>query len=188
MTKKNVKPTNLKHTATYRVPIRYLNGNAAEMLFWDAVYYLLAIKGEWVKGIGYQMVETNKQELEALTGLSRKEIGKLRRKAANQDDPRYNILEEKGDDPGCYVLSLAAYETLLQKNVIEKPISYMANGWGPHLDYPEGRHSRFPLTVINHLLRLPPHLSVAAPELVYRCKHPQRQKPPDISEIHKALD
>lgn len=171
---------------TYRVPIRYLNGNAADMLFWDAVYYLLETEGE-SDSEGTRYVETSNHQLMDLTGLSNKAIVKLRNGAAQQKDERYNLQEEEGLQPRSVVLLLRDYETVLSKNVVEKPISYVENGWLKKLDYFSKKHSRFPLAVINFFFRKPNGASIKHEELVKRCKHPDRKKPPDGHEIGKAL-
>lgn len=171
---------------TYRVPIRYLNGNAADMLFWDAVYYLLETEGN-TNDEGIRYVQTRNSDLEELTGLSSRKIRDLRNKAAQQDDKHYNLWEYYGDDPSHYILALENYETLLSKHVIQKPVSYVENGWLKNLDYFSKKHSRFPLAVINLFFRKPNGASIKHEELVKRCKHPDRKMPPDGHKIDKAL-
>ena len=171
---------------TYRVPIRYLNGNAAQMLFWDAVYYLLELNG-MIDRDGNCYVETSNRQLTELTGLSSQAIAKLRNRAAKQDDERYNLREEEGIQPRSYRFVLRDYESLLSQKVVEKPMSYVEKGWPTTLDYPSKMHSRFPLAVINCFFRKPNGASIKPEELVKSCKHPNRKKLPDRREIDKAL-
>lgn len=171
---------------TYRAPMRYLNGRAADMVFWDAVYWLLECHGR-SDPAGGRRVEVDNRRLIDLTGLSKRQITTQRNVAAAEPPP-YRLLAEDGSEPWSYVLVLPAYREALARHVIHKPVGLVEHGWWPHL-YRLSRNSRLPLAVVNRLLWRPwGDQTMTVEELRQRCRRPDRKTPPDTAEVFAALE
>ncbi len=101
----------------YPIPIRFLYGTAAEINFWDVVFYRAhQSEGEF---------DTSTQELVAQTGLTRQMIGRLRQQALAAGD----LYEDSSlHDGRRFVLRLPA-DLNLTKGVVWKPLDYVRNGW-----------------------------------------------------------
>lgn len=173
----------------YRLPKKYLNGNAAEMLFWHAVYYLLASSKSWTNPDKARCVETDRAELVALTGLSERQVNKELNTIFQQEPPQYRLWQEEGDVRG-YTLILNAFDTLLQKHAIRMPADYIQQGW-LKLIYTEGArsgHGRLPLVIVNRLLAQPRgHHRLPVAELCRQCRNPKRTTAPTPAEVLNAL-
>ncbi len=101
----------------YAVPIRFLYGTAAEINFWDVVYFR-------AHGGGGEF-DTLTKELVEQTGLSRQMVGQLRRKAA----ARGELIEDVSWAGGHrFVLRIPSFAEL-GKGHIWKPLGYVGNGW-----------------------------------------------------------
>lgn len=170
----------------YRVPVRYLNGNSADMLFWDAVYYLFECHG-WTDPRRQRHVETNNQQLMTLTGLSRRQINHQRNTIFTQPAP-YRLYEEESSEPWAYTFVLPDYEEVLRQDVIHKPVGLLEHGWLAHL-YAISGNSRFPIIILNRFLARPQgRRELTVPELRQRCQHPERRTLPDTSQIYAGLE
>lgn len=173
----------------YRLPQKYLNGNAAEMLFWHAVYYLLAAPKSWTNPDMARCVETDRAELVALTGLSERQVNKELNTIFQQTPPQYRLRQEEGDVRG-YTLILNDYDTLLQKHAIRTPADYIRQGW-LKLIYTEGDksgHGRLPLVIVNRLLAQPRgHQRLPVAELCRQCRNPKRTTAPTPADVLDAL-
>lgn len=101
----------------YPVPVRFLYGTAAEINFWDVVYF------RCYEGGG--LFDTSTEELVEQTGLSRQMLGRLRRQALEWGE----LLEDVSWLSGRrFVLQVPGLEGLRQ-GVIWKPAGYVRNGW-----------------------------------------------------------
>ena len=101
----------------YAIPIRLLYGTAAEINFWDVVYF-------YAQDAGGEL-ETSTQELAEQTGLSRHTIGRLRRQAVERGELIQDVSWGSGRR---FVLQLPDLEQLT-KGVVWKPLGYVRNGW-----------------------------------------------------------
>lgn len=172
----------------YIIPTCHLQGSLADMLFWDALYYLLAIHG-LSNPQGHRYVETNYDELQSLTGLTRKTLRKQIDKALASPAP-YQIKEEEGIAPQSWVLKHRFYDTINQGKRIQKPVGMMQQGWGWVLAQPYIGHkksSRFPLAILNILLRKPAGHTTTIQELAQRVKKSTAHAPPDLTHIQQAI-
>ena len=177
----------------YTIPARYLNDNLVEMLFWDAVFYLLAVRGERNRE-NHHFVETTLKELTTLTGSSTRSLRKQLDATMVQPEP-YQLQEEDGIIAYGRVLKFRQFDALMAKEkCILKPTAFMSNGWGkllsqPYLNATKG--SRFPLTLLNRLLMKPAGRATTRAELIRRARHPdpkKGRKPPDAKTITQAID
>ena len=101
----------------YAIPIRFLYGTAAEINFWDVVYY----HAHETAGA----FDTSTEELAEQTGLSRQVLGHLRREAIKQGA----LIEDDSWISGRrFVLRVSDFNRLT-KGVIWKPVGYVRNGW-----------------------------------------------------------
>ncbi len=173
----------------YRLPKKYLSGNAAEMLFWHAVYYLLASPKSWTNPDKARCVETDRGELVALTGLSERQVNKELTTIFEQEPPQYRLWQKEGDVHG-YTLILNAYDTLLQKHAIRMPAEYVQQGW-LKLIYTErarSSHGRLPLVIVNRLLAQPRgHQRLPVAELCRQCRNPKSITAPPRVDVLEAL-
>lgn len=178
----------LSASSNYIIPICHLQGSLADMLFWDATYYLLQTQGQ-SNSDGHRYVETNYAELQTLTGLTRKTLRKQIDQAIAHLPP-YQIREEAGIAPQSWVLKHYFYEDIKQGKRIQKPIELMRNSWGWVLAQPYLGHkksSRFPLAILNILLRKPTGRTTTIQELSQRVRKSTSHSPPDIIHIQRAL-
>ncbi len=177
----------------YPIPARYLNDNLVEMLFWDAVFYLLAVRGE-TNQHNHRFTETTFKELTTLTGLSTRSLRKQLDVAMAQPEPR-QLREEEGIIAYGRLLKFQQYDEMMAgEKLLLKPTAFMANGWGELLNRPypgAKKSSRFPLTVLNRLLMKPNGRLTSRAELISRSRHPnprKGKKPPDAAVIAQAID
>ena len=101
----------------YPVPIRFLYGTAAEINFWDVVYFH-AYAGDGA-------FDMSTPELIEQTGLSRQMIGQLRRAAAAHGE----IVEDVSFDGGHRFRVKIPHFDPLTKGFIWKPAGYVTRGW-----------------------------------------------------------
>lgn len=171
----------------YPVPAGFLQGSLAEMLFWDAVFYLLATEGN-PNPSGYRFIEASYNDLQNLADLSKKTLRKMIDMAMALDDLD-KLWEEEGIKPYSFRLIHKQYEERLASDkVILKPVSYMKNGWAWVIaqTYPNtSKKSRLPLAVLNVLFRRPHGQTASFREIVSRCRN--KKKPPDAAEVEKAI-
>ena len=174
----------------YSIPACYLNGNLATMLFGDALFYLLALRGERNKK-GHLMAETNHSEMMALTGLTRRSLRQLLDEAL--DFPPPHQLQDLAVSilPHGRTVVLPHYDQLMAaEKVYRKPVTFVTNGWARLLGQPypgATKKSRFPLTVLNRLLMKPAGRLTSRRELIERTRHPEKDKAPDAGVINEAL-
>lgn len=172
---------------SYKIPIRHLNGTAAAMNFWDAIYYLAATKGRSLPDKQH-LIETSVGELCELTGLTRQSLAKLRTEAAGRGE----LFEAAGfvfpETGGAgFELILPDYVGL-QKGIVWKPAGYVRHGWlkvlntGPRL-------AHIPRRVLNIFFQLPRRwvYPISIQELQARARKPRHKHPPEIAEIQRAL-
>ncbi|MEM8859853.1 MAG: hypothetical protein AAGD96_16110, partial [Chloroflexota bacterium] len=172
----------------YLFPAIHLNGSLAEMLFADCVYYLLTVRGE-TNYNGERYVETTTQELETLTGLTRKTIRKEIDRLLNLPAP-YTFLEEDGIIPNGRVLKQPNFNNLPQHSHLFKPLELINNHWGWVMGQalPQNQKiSRFPLAILNLLLRKPNGRSASVYEFQKRTQKAGAKKLPDLNNIWRAL-
>lgn len=101
----------------YAVPIRFLYGTAAQINFWDVIYFCAHQGGG--------AFDTSTEELAKQTGISRQIVSQLRQEAIAQGD----LIEDTSLFSGRrFVLHVTGFERLTQ-NVIWKPLGYVRNGW-----------------------------------------------------------
>lgn len=101
----------------YAVPIRFLYGTAAEINFWDVVYFRAHEAGGGL--------DTSTQELVEQMGLSRQMVGQLRRQAVERGE----LVEDASWGGGHRFVLRAPDFDRLTKGVIWKPLGYVRNGW-----------------------------------------------------------
>lgn len=173
----------------YGVPVRFLNGRLADMLFWDAVFYLLAVRGEWNEQ-GHHFVETTHAEMAALTGLTHRTLRQKLDLALANPDP-YRLHEEDGIIAHGRILKFRQWRELnSREKIILKPAGFMNNGWAWVLSQPypgESKTARFPLAILNRLLMKPPGRATTRAELIQRTRQPGRKKLPDTGDVNQAL-
>ena len=97
----------------YPVPIRFLYGTAAEINFWDVVYYRAYM--------GHGTFDTSTLELTEQTGLTRQMIGQLRHEASRHGD----VLEDIALDSGRRFRLIIPYFDPFAKGFIWKPRGYV---------------------------------------------------------------
>lgn len=169
---------------TFPVPRCYVNGNAAYMIFWSAIYYLLATEG-WTDPSGSRYLETTTQKITELTGLSERKIRDQFNTIFEQPSP-YRLFEEESSMPYGRLYVLPNYKTVLRRNAYCFPIGYVKNSWLGFV-YMKSR-SRLPVAIINCLLSKPENIRVAdVEELRHRCRDPGRQSLPSPNNFLKAL-
>ncbi|MGD9101570.1 MAG: hypothetical protein PVF45_13895 [Anaerolineae bacterium] len=112
--RKNIRPSFTD--GCYAVPIRFLYGTAAEINFWDVVYF-----GAHQAGGAF---ETSTQELVQQTGLSRQMVGRLRRQAIERGELAEDVSWGSGRR---FVLRLPGWPP--KKGVIWKPLGYVRHDW-----------------------------------------------------------
>ncbi len=177
-----------QQSQTYLIPVVHLEGTLAEMLFADAAYFLLAIKGE-TNTQAERFVETTTEELQSLTGLTRKTIRKqLDRLLALA--PPYQFIEEEGVMANGRLLKQPHYQELARRHHIQKPLSFMHNEWGWVLAQPlpaQSKASRFPYAILNIMLRKPNGRFAPFKELQKRIQKRGARKLPDPMQVRKAL-
>jgi len=101
----------------YAIPIRFLYGTAAEINFWDVVYY----RAHETAGT----FDTSTEELAEQMGLSRQVFGQLRREAIEHGA----LIEDDSWISGRrFVLRVSDFNRLT-KGVVWKPVDYVRNGW-----------------------------------------------------------
>ncbi len=101
----------------YAVPIRFLYGTAAEINFWDAVYFRAHEGGG--------EFDTSTRELVDQVGVSRQMVGRLRRKAVERGELIEDVSWTSGHR---FVLRVPDFERLA-KGIIWKPLGYVRNVW-----------------------------------------------------------
>jgi hypothetical protein len=173
----------------YVIPAPYLQGTLADMLFWDALYFLLATKGEQNRA-KEPFFETDYDELQALTGLTRKTLRK-------QIDTALPVLAvEAGVRGFAFVLKfkggIGSKGGVGAKGgkKIQKTTNYMANGWGWVLCQPyptQTKSSRFPLAILNLFWRKPAGRTIGLAEIGQRCRKANARKLPDPKHITQAV-
>jgi hypothetical protein len=101
----------------YAIPIRFLYGTAAEINFWDVVYFRAHEAGE--------DFDTSTQELVEQTGFSRQMVGRLHRQAVERGELVEDVSWVSGRR---FVLRVPGFDQLT-KGVVWKPLGYVRNGW-----------------------------------------------------------
>jgi hypothetical protein len=101
----------------YAIPIRFLYGTAAEINFWDVVYF-------WAHEAGGSF-DTSTKELVEQVGISRQMIGRLRQQAVERGELVEDVSWVSGRR---FVLRVPGFDQL-KKGVIWKPLGYVRNGW-----------------------------------------------------------
>ncbi len=101
----------------YPVPIRFLYGTAAEVNFWDVVYFRAYAGGG--------SFETSTQELAEQTGLTRQMISRLRQAASEHGELIEDVSLANGHR---FCVKLPHFDQL-RKGIIWKPLGYIENGW-----------------------------------------------------------
>jgi hypothetical protein len=101
----------------YAVPIRFLYGTAAEINFWDVVYFRAHA------GAGH--FDASSKELVEQMGLSRQLIGRLRRQAVEQGELTEDVSWISGRR---FILHIPDFDRLT-KGIVWKPLGYVHNGW-----------------------------------------------------------
>jgi hypothetical protein len=100
----------------YAIPIRFLYGSAAEINFWDVVYFSFHEAGG--------AFETSIKDLARQMGISRQVVGRLRRQALRRGE----LLEDVAWSSGRrFVLRPPNWP--LRKGIIYKPLGYVRNNW-----------------------------------------------------------
>lgn len=175
-------------TTTYTIPMAHLEGTLAEMLFADAVYFLLAAKGE-TNAQAHCFVETTTDELHTLTGLTKKTLRKQLDRLL-QMDPPFQFKEEDGIGANGRLLKQCHYFELKQRPCVQKPQSFMGNHWGWVLAQPmpgQSKTSRFPYAILNILMRKPNGRFTTLKELQKRIQKRGTHKLPPLGQVQKAL-
>jgi hypothetical protein len=104
-------------TGCYAVPIRFLYGTAAEINFWDVVYFRAHV--------GAGSFDTSIKELVEQMGLSRQVVGRLRRQAVEQGELTEDVSWISGYR---FTLRIPDFDRLT-KGIVWKPLGYVRNGW-----------------------------------------------------------
>jgi hypothetical protein len=110
-------PLHAYTTGCYAVPIRFLYGTAAEINFWDVVYFRAHV--------GAGSFDTSSKELVEQMGLSRQLIGRLRRQAVEQGELAEDVSWISGHR---FILRVPDFDRLT-KGIVWKPLGYVRNGW-----------------------------------------------------------
>ncbi|GJM40111.1 MAG: hypothetical protein DHS20C20_03930 [Ardenticatenaceae bacterium] len=179
---------NKQASNTYMIPFSHLDGTLAEMLFADAIYFLLATRGETNRK-GHRFVETTIIELQTLTSLTRKTIRKQMDRLLQLDAP-FQFVEEDGITPNSRLLKQCYYQKLNQERCIQKPQSFMRNHWGWVLAQPlpgQNKSSRFPYAILNILVRKPNGRLTSLKELQKRIQKRGARKLPSLMHVQKAI-
>ncbi len=161
----------------YAIPIRFLYGTAAEINFWDVVYFQ-AHQGEGE-------FDTSTQELVERVGISRQMIGRLRRQAVEHGELIEDLSWVSGHR---FVLRVPDFERL-RKGVIWKPLGYVRNGWH-HIVTPA-----IPKRVLNLYLQQPRQqvYNLGPQYIAAKCKRRYLQSderavtPLNLADVGKAL-
>jgi hypothetical protein len=161
----------------YAVPIRFLYGTAAEINFWDVIYYRAHETGG--------AFDTSTKELAEQAGLSRQMFGQLHRKAVEQSEL---VVDHSWDSGRRFFLRVPDFDRLT-KGVIWKPLGYVRNGWHRVVT------PAIPKRVLNLYLQQPRqrvyHLDTTY--IASKCKRylpgtsPQPQEPLNLADVGKAL-
>lgn len=205
------KPSQLPSLTVYSVPARHLGGNLAEMLVWDAVYFLLTICGQTNRQ-QERFVDVRLQDIAALTDITTKRIRSVLDDGLTLPEP-FRLWEEEGD--GAYTLRLKfkrLEEQFRQGKAVQKPVSFMqAEGgaqtvtdsaksyerweaqrnWGIIFSrpYPDAaKASRFPLAILNLFLGRPNGRFISLDELVRRCGKKKSKSNPERFHLRTAAD
>ena len=101
----------------YAIPIRFLYGSAAEINFWDVVYFRAHQSGG--------TFETSTQELVEQVGLTRQMIGQLRQAAVEHQE----LIEDVSFESGWRFSLTVSNFGELSKGIVWKPLGYVGNGW-----------------------------------------------------------
>lgn len=177
---------------TYLYPVRYAKGTLAELLFGHVIYYLVAKSGI-DQHTQIAKIEVTYDQLEALSGLTRKTLRKLLDQAHDAPPP-FTIVEEEGIASYTFLLKLPHFKTLIAKKSEKKirvPVSLIENGWLTLLRQTlpgQIRPSRYPLSIMNLFLQQPSGKWLTSKELVRRLKRRNQQRPPDLSSVMPALE
>lgn len=170
------------HLTHYSVPKRFQNANAAEMLFWDAIYYSLAVHGEKYGRCG-RAVELTLTKLNKLTGLSTPGLSKLKGHLYGAD---HDFFEEEGVIQHSFRLISPSYYQDIKKHCVKKPIGLIEQGWLRTLF--QEQKSRFPIAILNRFLMRTQRTScISFDELHKRCKRPDKRQLPNRADIERAL-
>ena len=170
----------------YRVPKQYLrgDGNAAYLLFWDSLYYLLATAPHCCKGEGRRIENLNNRTLTHITGIADRTLSKIRAEQTKEQDKNYHLIEEEGDEKYSFNYTLPHYNTIIQKEIYTRPIQLHTHGW---LKYIYTIHkSRYPLAILNAFLALPEGRRVQSFSRL-RDHITKKKKAPEPQEIRNAL-
>jgi hypothetical protein len=101
----------------YAIPIRFLYGTAAEINFWDIVYFHAREAGG--------DFDTSTKELVEQTGFSRQMVGRLHRQAVERGELVEDVSWISGRR---FILRVPGFDQLT-KGVVWKPLGYVRNGW-----------------------------------------------------------
>ncbi len=113
-----LEPSPSPYTAgCYPVPIRFLYGTAAEINFWDVVYFRSYTEGG--------VFETSTQEMAEQTGLTRQMISRLRQVALEHGELAEDVSFTSGHR---FNVRIPNFDQL-RRGIIWKPLGYVANGW-----------------------------------------------------------
>jgi hypothetical protein len=161
----------------YAVPIRYLYGTAAEINFWDVVYFFAHEGGG--------SFETCTQELVEQMGLSRQMVGRLRQQAVERGELLQDVSWASGHR---FVLRVPGFECL-KKGVIWKPLGYVRNGWQRAVT------PAIPKRVLNLYLQQPrqqtyhlePQYIAARCRRRFLCGQQRTVAPLNLADVGKAL-
>ena len=160
------------------------------MHYWHAVYFLFATKAE--KGTTWPMVVTSSPELEALTGLAKRQVTKERSQGWKLSKP-YAIQEDEAD--GGFALIAPGYQQLVnvhsatghRDKIYLIPNGLVKNGWLSFIW--EYGNSRLCIAIVNQLLRQPAGQRLLDfPHLITACKDPDRKTKPSREQMLTALD
>lgn len=132
-----IRPYSIKNC--YIIPIRYLYGTAAEINFWDVIYYR-AFKGQG-------SFDTSTQELVEQMGFSRQMVGRLRQQALEEKQLVQDISWVGGNRFALHIPNYAS----MRRGVVWKPLGYVSNGW--HLVI----EPAIPKRILNLFLQQPRH-------------------------------
>jgi len=160
----------------YAVPIRCLYGTAAEINFWDVIYYCAHEMGGFL--------DTSTEELAAQMGLSRQVVGQLRRAAIEHGE----LVEDDSWISGRrFVLRVSDHDR--PTRVVWKPLGYVRNSWH-HVVTPA-----IPKRVLNLYLQQP-RQSIYKLDVAYvaaKCKRQflygdlRPQEPLNSADVSRAL-
>ena len=161
----------------YAAPIRFQYGTAAEINFWDVVYFFCHEGGG--------SFDTSTGELVEHTGLSRQMVGRLRRQAVGRGALVEDVSWVSGHR---FVLQIPDFDPTV-KGMIWKPLGYVRYGWH-HVVTPA-----IPKRVLNLYLQQPRqrvyHLDPAYVTAKCRRRFPYERSravaPLNLADVGKAL-